>query len=83
MRTITALLLTCVPALAQWVNYPTSGVPRTPDGKPNLTAPAPRAADGHPDLSGLWGAEVNVPCPPDGCLDLPLNRQFLDIGSRI
>lgn len=36
------------------MNYPTPGTPRTPDGKPNLTAPAPRAADGKPDLSGVW-----------------------------
>src|SRR5437773_9326261 len=39
---------------AQWIHYPTAGIPRTPDGKPNLTAPAPRTADGKPDLSGLW-----------------------------
>src|SRR4030095_224768 len=39
---------------AQWLRQPTSGIPRTPDGKPNLTAPAPRAADGRPALSGLW-----------------------------
>jgi hypothetical protein len=39
---------------AQWIAYPTPGVPRTADGKPNLTAPAPRAADGRPDLSGIW-----------------------------
>ena len=43
-------------AQAQWLNYPTPGMPRTPDGKPNLTAPAPRAADGKPDLSGVWHA---------------------------
>jgi hypothetical protein len=30
-------------------------MPRTPDGKPNLSAPTPRTADGKPDLSGLWG----------------------------
>jgi hypothetical protein len=30
-------------------------MPRTKEGKPNLSAPAPRAADGKPDLSGLWG----------------------------
>lgn len=41
-------------AFAQWLNYRTPGVPRTPDGKPNLTAPAPRVADGKPDLSGVW-----------------------------
>jgi len=47
----TALAL---PAAAQWLNYPTPGIPRTADGKPNLSAPAPRTADGKPDLSGLW-----------------------------
>ena len=43
-----------LPLAAQWLNYPTPGIPRTPDGKPNLGAPAPRAADGKPDLSGDW-----------------------------
>ena len=38
----------------QWLNTPTTGVPRTADGKPDLNAPAPKAADGHPDLSGVW-----------------------------
>jgi hypothetical protein len=39
---------------AQWLHHPTPGVPRTADGKPNLTAAAPRTPDGRPDLSGLW-----------------------------
>src|SRR6185503_680812 len=39
---------------AQWLTYPTPGMPRTADGKPNLSAPAPRTPDGKPDLSGLW-----------------------------
>jgi hypothetical protein len=42
------------PLAAQWLNHPTPGIPRTPGGKPNLTAPAPRTPDGKPDLSGLW-----------------------------
>jgi hypothetical protein len=42
------------PASGQWLNQPTAGLPRTPDGKPDLSAPTPRAADGKPDLSGLW-----------------------------
>jgi hypothetical protein len=42
------------PATAQWLKQPTAGLPRTPDGKPNLSAPAPRTPDGKPDLSGLW-----------------------------
>src|SRR5438876_3704011 len=39
---------------AQWPAYTPPGVPKTADGKPDLTAPAPRTADGHPDLSGVW-----------------------------
>ena len=48
-------LLSGVVAQAQWVNRPTPGIPRLPNGKPNLTAPVPpRLPDGHPDLSGIW-----------------------------
>jgi hypothetical protein len=43
-------------AVAQWIDFRTPGIPRMPDGKPNLTAPAPRTADGKPDLSGNWQA---------------------------
>ena len=49
---ISAVLATTGPA--QWLSYPTPGIPRTPDGKPNLSAPAPRTTDGKPDLTGLW-----------------------------
>ena len=45
---------TSVPLAAQWINHPTPGIPRTPDGKPNLSAPAPKTPDGKPNLSGLW-----------------------------
>ena len=41
-------------AQAQWLDYKTPGIPRTADGKPNLSAPAPKALDGKPDLSGVW-----------------------------
>jgi len=49
-----AAFLLSVPLAAQWLNYKTPGIPRTPDGKPNLSAPVPRTADGKPDLSGMW-----------------------------
>jgi hypothetical protein len=42
------------PPAGQWLRQPTPGIPRTPDGKPNLSAAAPRTLDGKPDLSGLW-----------------------------
>jgi hypothetical protein len=49
-----ALLLACVSLSGQWLKYPTAGLPRTPEGKPNLSAPAPKTPDGKPDLSGIW-----------------------------
>ena len=39
---------------AQWLRNPTPGIPRTPDGSPDLSAPAPRDAAGKPVLAGLW-----------------------------
>ena len=60
MNLVPVMALVCLVAIvpgiaaAQWIEHPTPGIPRTADGKPNLTAPAPRTADGKPDLSGLW-----------------------------
>ena len=48
------------PLVAQWLEHPTPGIPRTADGKPNLTAPAPRTTDGKPDLTGLWNMGSDV-----------------------
>jgi hypothetical protein len=68
MRNAIIVCLICAPLSghlsAQWLNYPTPGIPRLPDGKPNLAAPAPKTPDGKPDLSGTWmtrgGYTVNI-----------------------
>jgi hypothetical protein len=44
---------------AQWTKVPKAGIPRSADGKPNLSAPAPRSGDGKPDLSGIWEPNAN------------------------
>jgi len=53
LRIVLVLVVTAF-CHAQWINYPTPGIPRTSDGKPNLSAPTPKTADGKPDLSGIW-----------------------------
>src|SRR4249919_3127480 len=62
MRTLCLAILTVAvsagAAQGQWVNFPVPGTPRTPDGKPDLAAPAPRTNDGKPDLSGVWMHEL-------------------------
>src|SRR5262245_55997334 len=61
LATVSAIfvLLLCTPLYGQWVKVPSAGIPRGPDGKPNLSAPAPRSSDGHPDLSGIWESGTN------------------------
>jgi len=81
---VAVAVLAAMPATlaAQWPSYPTAGVPRTPDGKPNLQGPTPKTADGKPDLSGIWqnirggGQAGNV--LPDGSIAV---ATFRDIGA--
>jgi len=67
---------------AQWLDYPTAGVPRTPDGKPNLAAPAPRTADGKPDFSGMWGWVTRANCGAK-CNDTQISREFINIAASM
>jgi hypothetical protein len=71
------------PLAGQWISYPTAGVPRTPGGKPNLTAACPRTPDGKPDLSGLWitptSREGNANFP--GCEPVP--DGFINIATGL
>ncbi len=58
---LAVIMLICGTAFGQWTTVPPPAIPRTADGKPNLTAPAPRLSDGKLDLSGVWN-------PPQGYL---------------
>ena len=63
--------LLSVPAAAQWIKYPSAGVPHLPDGTPNLAAPTPRAADGKPDLSGIWAPRRQALKVEQGSVNIP------------
>ena len=69
---IVTILLACATAQAQWVKVPRANVPRSADGKPNLSAPAPRLPDGKPDLSGIW--EVDNKYVRDLATDLKIEN---------
>jgi hypothetical protein len=68
---------------AQWINYPTAGLPRKPDGSPNLSAPAPRAIDGKPDLSGIWAPVRRRPLNESLEGQVNATGPFWDFGSVI
>jgi len=62
-RTVLSVLAICLLGLstaprAQWLSHVPTGTPLTPDGRPDLAAPAPRTADGKPDLTGVWAHEL-------------------------
>jgi len=77
----------CLPA--QWLNHPTPGIPRTRDGRPNLTAPTPRGVDKKPNLAGLWVTESAprevlarlIPDQTNGAGEEPLSQYFINILS--
>ena len=75
-------------AWAQWLKYPTAGVPRTADGKPNLSAPTPRTADGKPDFSGIWLTNSSF-CrnqDPEKLIcgsELPMGREGFNMGVSL
>jgi hypothetical protein len=50
--TFALVSVTCAPA--QWLDYPTPGIPRTADKKPDLKAAVPKKANGQPSLNGIW-----------------------------
>jgi hypothetical protein len=62
MQTLAAglalFIVASAPLPGQWLKYKTPGIPRTADGKPDLTASAPKMPDGKPDLSGIWEANT-------------------------
>jgi hypothetical protein len=79
---VAVMLATSATLHAQWLNYPSRGVPRTLDGKPDLSAPAPRTPDGRPDLSGIWQLEPR-PCGPEGCGDYAAGPEFANFGAKL
>ena len=79
---ITALLAAPLCVNAQWAVYHDPIIPRTPDGKPNLSARAPRL-NGKTDLSGIWQAE-SAPVAKIGQYLLPggINGVGEDLPSK-
>jgi hypothetical protein len=71
---------------AQWIRYPTAGVPRDAEGHVNMTSPAPRLTDGRPDFSGTWTSDEvdprrpNVPPNPH---DATTSRRMINIGVEL
>ena len=85
-----AVIVFCVVAMcatsgalnAQWLNHPTAGIPRLPNGKPDLNAPAPKTAEGRPDLSGIFYLEAK--CPTAACSDdYQAGPEFIDFGAKL
>jgi hypothetical protein len=75
------LLLLCGAAdtAGQWPDRPTPGLPRTADGRPDLSAPVRRTADGRPDLSGVWQAVADPSGTPGGVEGIVAPRYMIDI----
>jgi hypothetical protein len=56
-KLILVLAIAGTPTVAQWLDYPSKGILRKADGKPELTAPTTRTPDGHP-ISQAYGWRI-------------------------
>jgi len=82
------LILAALPlaASAQWLGFPTPGIPRTADGSPDLDAPTPRTPDGKPDFTGIWFAKVVAKdsCKVEGCItEERMSRVQVNMGINL
>lgn len=79
---VAAIVAALSPSLsAQWSLRPQPGVPKGPDGKPNLTASAPRTPDGKPDLSGIWMRTGRTEAPGSQPAGRPPLATFGNVGA--
>jgi hypothetical protein len=87
MLSIRLAVLLAMPLTAQWLTLPTPGIPRTADGKPDLTAPTPKTSWGKPDFSGQWVPRDVLPCNAQErgvlCTELPLTPQLVNFAAGL
>ena len=71
---VSLILCLCAAAVqAQWVNYPTPGLPRGKDGKVLLNAPAPRTKEGIAAVDALSFLSLTFTTFPSMLKKLALN----------
>jgi hypothetical protein len=80
---VLAGLSVAAPIGAQWLNHPSFDVPRTKDGKVNLSARAPKTRDGKPDLSGIWRPPPDPHGTPVGVENEIFPRYFVNIAKDL
>jgi hypothetical protein len=80
---VVSILVLAAPASAQWAKQPDRAIPRTQDGKADLSAGTPKSGDGKPDLSGIWLPDPDPTGKPGGVENAINPRYFVDITADL
>jgi hypothetical protein len=76
-------MILAAPASAQWLKHPDPLLPRTRDGKANLSAATPKGRDSKPDLSGVWLPDPDPTGKPEGVENAINPRYFVNIAADL
>ena len=80
---ILSIFLLAASVSAQWMKLPDPAIPRTPDGKADLSGPTPKSGDGKPDLSGIWLPDPDPNGKPEGVEYAVNPRYFVNITADL
>jgi len=83
IATFLALLFFASASSPQWMKDTRSSLPKTSDGKWDLSAPAPKTVDDRIDLSGIWLADPDPNGSRQNVENMSFSQYFINVAADL